>query len=143
MNNIFDNNTPLEALPASLRKIIYSTTGPSSKQRPRLTVGLMEAGKAIINQLEKRATCFVTPATTEHRAVQTISSQPKKQQDASQEERKCQDPPFQYSNADPNLVLQQQAPPISYAEAARTTILLYPKEGNKETSLRKLLQKEV
>ncbi|GBL92071.1 hypothetical protein AVEN_47848-1 [Araneus ventricosus] len=33
--------------------------------------------------------------------------------------------------------------PLSYAETARNTILLYPKEGNKETSLRKLLQKEV
>ncbi|GBN78321.1 hypothetical protein AVEN_65406-1 [Araneus ventricosus] len=54
MNNIFDN-TPLEALLASLRKIINSTTGPSSKQRPRLTVGLMEAGKAIINQMGKKS----------------------------------------------------------------------------------------
>ncbi|GBO26897.1 hypothetical protein AVEN_22746-1 [Araneus ventricosus] len=33
--------------------------------------------------------------------------------------------------------------PLSYAEAARTTILIYPKEGSKDKSLRQLLQKEV
>ncbi|GBN85721.1 hypothetical protein AVEN_187359-1 [Araneus ventricosus] len=90
----------------------------------------MESGKAIINQLEKRATSFVTPATTEHRAVQTISSQPEKQQDASQEERKCPDPPFHYSNAHPNLVLQQRQ--------HGTPSYCIQKRG-----IRKLLQKEV
>ncbi|GBO18923.1 hypothetical protein AVEN_46084-1, partial [Araneus ventricosus] len=39
--------------------------------------------------------------------------------------------------------LPKLLPPLSYAEAARTTILLYPKEGSKEQSLRKLLQREV
>ncbi|GBO23143.1 hypothetical protein AVEN_19060-1 [Araneus ventricosus] len=38
---------------------------------------------------------------------------------------------------------QSPSPPLSYAEAASTTVLLYPKDGSKEKSLRKLLQQEV
>ncbi|GBM96041.1 hypothetical protein AVEN_111436-1 [Araneus ventricosus] len=100
MNNFFDSNTPIEVLLASLRKIINSTSGPASKQRHKLTVGLLEAGNAILDQLDKRTPKFSTPAPTENRKTQTCSTVNEKQQEILSEDST---PPRERSHPDPPL----------------------------------------
>lgn len=143
-----------------------------TKPKPRLTITLQQFANSILDCLEERREAFEAskasaqitgeadgpPVAHSESATQTEHHEAPKDSKEVQTDLKHQGLP-----TEPNPVAGQRStqsrqiqnsprrqeeilscpPPLSYAEAAKTTILIYPKEGSKDQSLRTLLQREV